>query len=323
MTDHSLLAPGVGFAPAHHGEILQGVFRDDMGRLRNALVTLRYPECESGAIFYPSAELTDIRCPPGMWKVHRASVFSMAKFSTKHSPPTGGRIEISTAVPPGIGMGSSTADVTAAIRAIANFHGVTPTAEEIGRIAVQAEYASDPIMIDDRVVLFAQREGTVVETFGRDLPLMIVVGCNADPDVGGIDTVALTPAAYSAADVREFALLRSELRTAVATGDVARIGRVATASALISQRFLPKPTLDFLLELCKCFGGCGVQVAHSGTVAGIIFDPRRHCAPENAETCADRIEKAGLTLTGVIGSSLILAKGHFVLCKSSRYARTP
>lgn len=310
MNDHNQLALGIGYAPAHHGEILQGVFRDNMGRLRNALVTLRYPECESRATFYPSALTTDIRCPQGMWKVHCASVLSMAAFSTEHSPPTGGRVEISTTVPPGIGMGSSTADVTAAIRAIANFHGAAPGAEEIGRIAVQAEYASDPIMIDDRVVLFAQREGTVLETFGRTLPQMIVVGCNADPGMGRVDTVTLTPAAYSAEDVRTFGLLRSELRIAVATGDASRIGQVATASALISQRFLPKPTLEFLLDLCECSGGCGVQVAHSGTVAGVIFDPRCQGALANAETCADRIEKAGLTLTGVIGSVLALAKGR-------------
>ena len=239
-----------------------------------------------------------------MWKVHRASVFSMAEFATERSPATGGYIEISSAVPPGIGMGSSTADVTAAIRAIANFHGATPTAEDIGKIAVQAEYASDPIMIDDRVVLFAQREGTVLETFGLGLPAMIVVGCDADPDMGSVDTIALSSAAYSATDIRTFRLLRAELRTAVATGDVPRLGRVATASALISQRFLPKPTFDFLLDLCRCHEGCGVQVAHSGTVAGIIFDPRRDRVMQGVEDCADRIEKAGLTLTGVIGTSL-------------------
>jgi uncharacterized protein involved in propanediol utilization len=235
-----------------------------------------------------------------MWKARRAAISSMREFSTDKSPATGGHLEVRSDIPRGIGMGSSTADVTAVIRAIAAFHGAMPTAEEIGRIAVAAECASDPIMIDDRVVLFSHREGVVLEIFGRQLPSMIVVGCNADPVAGSIDTIALPPAVYSTADVEIFHSLRSELRAAVAVGDVARLARVATSSAAISQRFLPKPTFDFLLDLCERAGGCGVQVAHSGTVAGVIFDSRRGDAMAGVDRCVAAIEKAGLSLTGVI-----------------------
>jgi hypothetical protein len=197
-------------------------------------------------------------------------------------------------------MGSSTADVTATIRAIADFHGTRPSAEKIGQLAVQAECASDPIMIDDRVVLFAHREGRVLESMGRALPRMIVVGCITDPVAGGIDTVALPPAAYSADDVEAFCFLRAETQAAVSAGDVARLGRVATASALISQRFLAKPALEFLLDVCKRCTGCGVQVAHSGTVAGVIFDPERPGVAADVERCAAYFTQAGLALTGLI-----------------------
>lgn len=200
-------------------------------------------------------------------------------------------------------MGSSTADVTAVIRAIANFHDAAPTAEEIGRIAVEVERASDPVMIDDRVVLFSHREGTVLETLGYQLPQMIVVGCDADPGTGGVDTIALPPAVYSATDIDTFTCLRSELRVAVATGDVARLARVATSSALINQRFLPKSALDFLLDLCERVGGCGIQVAHSGTVAGVIFDSRDGDVMEKVDRCVTGIEKGGLSLTGIIACS--------------------
>lgn len=293
-------AHAAGSAVAHHGEILQGVFHDDKGQLRRALVTLQCLDWKSNATFYPSSGQVDITCTPGMWKARRAAMLSMTEFSTDRSPVTGGYMEIFSDVPRGIGMGSSTADVTAAIRAIADFHGATPTAEEIGRIAVLAECASDPVMIDDRVVLFSHREGVVLETFGPRLPPMIVVGCDADPGTGTIDTIALPPAVYSAADIDTFRSLRSELRAAVATGDVARLARVATSSALISQRFLPKSAFDFLLDLCERTGGCGVQVAHSGTVAGVIFDSRRDDVMEGVDRCVAGIEKAGLSLTGII-----------------------
>jgi uncharacterized protein involved in propanediol utilization len=235
-----------------------------------------------------------------MWKARRAAILSMQEFATDRSPVAGGFVEISSEVPHGIGMGSSTADVTAAIRAIADYHSVTPTAEEIGRIAVAAESASDPIMIDDRVVLFSHHEGTVLETFGRQLPSMIVVGCDADPGTGVVDTITLPFAAYSATDIDTFRILRSELRAAIAAGDVARLAKVATASALISQRFLPKSAFDFLLDLCERTGGHGIQVAHSGTVAGLIFDSRREDVTGAVDRCVAGLEKAGLALTGII-----------------------
>jgi uncharacterized protein involved in propanediol utilization len=300
MSKDSRRAPSRGAAPAHHGEIVQGVFHDNAGRLCRALVTLRHPERGSRATFYPSPELADIAGPSGMWKVRQAAAAAMAAFATERSPATGGHVEISSTVPLGVGMGSSTADVTATIRAIANFHGTRPSAEKIAQVAVQVEWASDPIMIDDQVALFAQREGRVLESLGRLLPRMVVVGCIADPAPGGVDTVTLPPAAYSADDVETFRLLRAEVRAAVRAGDVARLGQVATASALVSQRFLPKPTLELLLDLCKRCGGCGVQVAHSGTVAGVIFDPDRPGVARDIDRCATHLDRAGLELTGII-----------------------
>lgn len=300
MHQNNRHAHGAGSASAHHGEILQGVFRDKKGHLTRGLVTLQCPEWKSYAIFYPLPGQTDITCTPGMWKARYAAVVSMLTFSSEASPVTGGYVDVCSDIPHGIGMGSSTADVTAVIRAVADFHRAEPTAEVIGKIAVEVERASDPVMIDDRVVLFSHREGTVLETLGRQLPSMIVVGCDADPGTGSIDTIALPPAVYSRADVDAFRFLRSELRSAVARGDVAKLARVATSSALINQRFLPKSALGFLLDLCKRAGGCGIQVAHSGTVAGVIFDSRRVDVMENVDRCVAGIEKGGLSLTGII-----------------------
>jgi uncharacterized protein involved in propanediol utilization len=312
MDENNRSALGTGSATAHHGEILQGVFRDDRGRLRRALVTLQCPEWKSHAVFRPSPGETAVTSSPGMWKSCRAADISMAEFSTEQSPPIGGYVEIRSEVPRGIGMGSSTADVTAAIRAVADFHRITPTAEEIGRIAVRAESASDPVMIDDCVVLFCHREGVVLETFGSRLPSIIVVGCHADPDINSVDTIALPPAVYSEAEIDTFQALRRELRGAIAAADVARLGRVATSSALISQRFLPKSAFDFLLNLCERTGGHGVQVAHSGTVAGLIFDSRREDVLRSVDRCISGIDKAGLSLTGVIGASQVPTAGPVI-----------
>jgi uncharacterized protein involved in propanediol utilization len=295
---------GVGDASAHHGELLQGVFEDHDGRVHRALVTLPYPERGSQAQFYPSDHHWGIVGTPELSKVRRAAILALRRFSTHPGPVKGGQIEIVSDVPRGIGMGSSTSDVTATIRAVADFYGVLLSHEEVGRMAVRAECASDSIMIDDRVVLFAHREGVVLETFGPRLPPMVVVGCDTQPGVH-VDTLEFPPARYDDREIAAFQVLRAALRRAVACGDVELLGRVATSSARINERFLPKPGLAQLLDLGRRLGGCGIQIAHSGTLAGLIFDARRAGLAEAIEQCTAELTALQMRVTAVIGAAVV------------------
>src|SRR5580698_7781230 len=291
------LTSGIGYAPAHHGELIQGVFEDDAGRLRRALVTMPLPGRGSRAVFYPSQSHWGVVGPPGLTKARRAAIYALREFSGHPSPAKGGRVEITSNVPHGIGMGSSTSDVTATIKAVADYHGVSLSREEVGRLAVLAEVASDSVMIDDRVVLFAHRDGVVLETFGHRLPPMVVVGCDTAPGQE-VETLGLPPADYTDAEAGQFQVLRGALRRAIAMEDVGLLGKVATASARINQRYLPKPGLEALIELGARHGGAGLQIAHSGTVAGLIFDARR---PDiDLDGCLQRIAELGFAVTDVI-----------------------
>jgi uncharacterized protein involved in propanediol utilization len=292
---------GIGYAPAHHGELMQGIFNDAAGRLRRALVTLPMPGRGSRAVFYPSQSHLGVVGTPELTKVRRAAILALREFATHPAPAKGGQVEITSDVPLGIGMGSSTSDVTATIRAVADYHGAALSREEVGRLAVLAECASDSIMIDDRVVLFAHRDGEVLETLGHRLPPMIVVGCDTGAGVG-VDTLSLQPADYGDREIGAFQVMRAALRRAITMDDVALLGRVATASARINQRFLPKPSLEFLVEVCQRHGGCGVQVAHSGTVVGLIFDARQPGTGAGVQRCVSAIEEAGLVMTAIISA---------------------
>lgn len=308
-------AVGVGYAPAHHGELLQGVFDDGTGRLRRALVTLPLPGLGSRAVFHPSQHHWGIVGTPEQTLVRRAAILTLRELSQstapgpgsepersrRPGPAKGGQLEITSDVPRGIGMGSSTSDVTATIRAVADYHGVSLSREAVGALAVRAECASDSIMIDDRVVLFGHRDGAVLETLGHRLPPLVVVGCNTEPGTR-VETLRFQPADYHDDEVAAFQVLRAGLRRAIATGDVPLLGRVATASARINQRFLPKPPLAALLELCHRLGGCGVQVAHSGTVAGVIFDPATPGTAAAVPRCIAGIQRLGLIVTAVVGA---------------------
>lgn len=290
---------GVGYALAHHGELLQGAFEDEAGRWRRALVTLPLPGWGSRAVFHPGRH-DDVAARPELTKSRRAVALTLGELRGRTSPAPCGWIEITSNVPHGVGMGSSTSDVTATIRAVADHHGIALSHEDVGRLAVQAESAADSIMFDDRVTLFAHRDGMVLETLGYRLPPLAVVGANTDPGTS-VDTLRRPPADYSDDELAWFRVLRASLRRAIATDDVALLGRVATASARINQRFLPKPCLPDLIELSRRLGAAGVQVAHSGTVAGLIFDARRPGIEDTVAECRVGIELLGLPVTAVIG----------------------
>jgi uncharacterized protein involved in propanediol utilization len=199
---------------------------------------------------------------------------------------TGGRLALSGDVPLGRGFGSSTSDVLAAIMAVSDSFSISPSAETMARIAVQAETASDSLMFGNSAVLFAQRDGEVIEDFGSSLPHARILGFGARPSATGaarpVDTIALPPPDYTKHEIARFAELRRMLRDVVTAKDVALLGEVATASTRLNQFHLPIPALDRLLDIVDEVGGAGLQTAHSGDISGIILD--RGCPDVDART---------------------------------------
>jgi uncharacterized protein involved in propanediol utilization len=262
---------GYGSADAHHGELLQGVIEDTTGRLHRMLVSLPCGIFRSEATFMPD-RTGKVRVEPE-WKVkaHRAVELALG-YSNKTS--WGGLLKISSNIPLKWGLGSSTSDVTAAIRATVNAFGKRLDPREIAHLAVRAETASDSIMFSERTVLFAHREGIIIEDFYGPLPEFAVLGFNTDNSGTGIDTLSFPPVRYSRSQIDLFQPLVRLFRLAIRTQNLSLIGQVASASAHINQRYLPKPHFDRLKAIVQSVGASGFQVAHSGTVVGIIFDPK-------------------------------------------------
>jgi uncharacterized protein involved in propanediol utilization len=206
-------------------------------------------------------------------------------FAYLDLPLVEGVLTVHADIPVGWGLGSSTSDVIAAIRAVACAFQRRLAPEVLAEIAVQAEVASDSVMFEDRAILFAQRDGLVLEEFPLGLPALEVLGVNTDLDGSGIDTLLMRPAEYSQWEVEAFRPLLGLLRRALHNQDAKLLGRVASASARINQRHLPKPYFDHFERLGEEVGAVGLQVAHSGSVIGILFDGT---SPDTEE----RIEEA-------------------------------
>jgi len=255
---------GQACSPVHHGEIVQGAFRVG-GHVMRALATLPCPLYRSRATF--TWDLSgQVRVLPG-WreKARRAAELTVLEIGLG----VGGCLEIASDVPLCRGLGSSTSDVLAAIWAVADSCGLVLPSVDVARLAVEAETASDSLMFDRSAVLFAHREGTLVEDFGAELPPLHVLGFGTG---GSIDTLAYQPAWYTEQELDVFDELRVMLRRAIAARDCALIGKVATTSTWINQKHLPIPHLDEICAVAADVGALGVQTAHSGDVGGILFE---------------------------------------------------
>ncbi len=261
---------GYGSSIAHHGELFQGVLETSRGRLRRGLVSLPCSIFKSEARFTPDS-LGVVKVEP-VWKVkaRKAVELTLARYGKTR---TGGILRVRSNTPVGWGLGSSTSDVTAAIRAVADAFDDRLSERDIAALAVMAETASDSTMFSENTVLFAQREGIVIEQFDGVLPPLEVLGFNTDPAGTGIDTLDFVPVRYSWREIESFRPLVGLLRQAILAQDARLVGQVATASADINQQHLPKPGYQSLKQIMTRTGALGLQVAHSGTVVGLLFDP--------------------------------------------------
>lgn len=261
---------GFGSSGVHHGEILQGVFVH-RGRLRRGLMTMPCDLYRAYAAFTPSQLPVLTVEPAHKAKAFRAAAAALAALGRSY---LGGHLEVVSDVPLSRGFGSSTSDVLAAITAVRDALGDDLDSTVAARLAVLAEAASDSLMFTGAPVLFAQREGVVIEEFTGPLPPMGVLGFGTSVHGAGIDTLELPPAAYSHTEIEEFAGLRDRLRDALGRGDTAELGRVASASTRINQRHLPMAGYAHIEPLVARTGALGLQTAHSGDIAGLLFDAR-------------------------------------------------
>ena len=245
---------------------------------------------KSEAVFHPDSSGV-VRVDPE-WRVKARQAAQLTLLYLGRGE-VGGRLQIRSNVPTAWGLGSSTSDVTASIRAVASALSVNLLAESIAALAVKAELASDPLMFGNRAVLFGHKGGTIIEDFRGPLPQMEALGFNTDPTQNGIDTLKFPPARYTWQEIEKFRPLVGLMRKAVYTQDPRLVGRVATASARINQKYLPTRRFEDLERLVERVGALGIQVAHSGTVVGLLFDPADASIEQRIECARALIAEMG------------------------------
>lgn len=264
----ALLGVAEARAPGSCGELVQGIHRggyflvscpvDFYSRVRVELRSGGSGKVEN-----------EIDAPEGFDKTCQAVALTLDSLNQSGLAV---RVEISSPIPRGKGLGSSSADATAAIAAASLACGKELTPEEIACLALRVE-PTDGVMFPG-IALFDHRAGTVMERLGPPPPLEIVAldwGGNVDTlDFNRVDRRSLWESA-----AEETAQALALVRRGIQEGEPVLVGQGATISALAGQRVLPKQELARVIEFAEANGAAGVNVAHSGTVIGVLLDARQ------------------------------------------------
>lgn len=251
-------------APGSCGELIQGYCQGHSFMVTCPIARYARAESRPG----PQTEVLPVKA-----ELARRRVLAYIQAESEVS------VRLTSEIPVGKGMASSTADISAVCQAAALAAGRKLTAEEISGIAISIE-PSDATFYRG-IVQFDYRRGELLRPLGPAPEAKILIY-----DCGGeVDTLTFNSRADLVAlqkeNEKDISRALSLFEEGLRRGDLSRIGEAATMSAFANQRILPKPVLNAFYEAQRKAGGRGVIAAHSGTVLGILL-------PKDAEEGAVR-----------------------------------
>ncbi len=164
----------------------------------------------------------------------------------------------------GKGMGSSTADVLAGVRAVADAVGESLTPEIEGQVTATVE-SSDGSMYPG-IAAVNHKTCELVETWDwyPEFVIVMLVPNNS------VDTASI-PFLGQEKLAEEYDDLLERMNSAVQSRSIAAFAEQSTRSALMNDEFLLNPYSRNLRSRLDEFGALGLSVGHTGTVCGLLF----------------------------------------------------
>ncbi len=175
-------------------------------------------------------------------------------------------VQVSSPIPRGRGLGSSTADLAAAIAATALALGEELSPYDIAQIALSIEPTGGAMM--PGIALFDHRAGMVRESLGAPPPMEIVA-----LDFGGMSGSSLDDRTrrWKAVDRRTDEAL-GLIRRGIAEKSPALVGQGATVAAEAGSQIESRPRLEELVTFARDVGAVGVNGGHGAGVSGVLLD---------------------------------------------------
>lgn len=253
--------PAVAEVTGHLGELAQGRLGP---RGPVALVTLPCPPLSTRVGYAPARGALEAAEPVSA-KARAAARLTLAEIGAEG---WGGQLSIERPAPPGLGLGSSTAETLGAVRAVARAFGLRLVREREAALCVAAEGAIDPLMWEGPV-LFASREGRLLDRL-PPLPPMRVAGGVAGPP---------SPTDPADTDFPDLSECLAGLAAALRAGDLAGVARAASRSAEANQARNPNPAWEGMRALAWRHGALGLAVSHTGPAVALILPPESTAVP--------------------------------------------
>ncbi len=251
---------GVAWSPGSCGELAQG-------HLDGMAVMVTCPiDVGSKAIVELSDGSGCVDGPADAPKARRAVELTLTALDR---PDLDACLRLENSLPRSRGMASSTADVAAAIAATATALDSSLSPRQQADLALAIE-PSDGVMLPG-IALFDHLGGRIARTLGQPPPMRVLVL----EFPGEVDTEAFNEGdRVDCVDGagRRFRDALDLIADGVANGDPRPIGEGATLSSQLNQCVLPKPRLPDAMKLGRDADALGINVAHSGTVIGLLFE---------------------------------------------------
>lgn len=298
--DQTLQRIGRGISFGTFGELLQGMLDNSHDFLVTLPIT-RY----SRVMFISDPHSHELTVYPKQKSKAKEAALHLLRH---YGLPETGKINIDSELPEGKGLASSSADLVATCRAIADCFRMVIPESVIGKIMALIE-PTDGVMYSGAVSFFHRK--VELHKFIGQLPSMTIISI----DEGGVlDTIAYNERTrtFSESEKSEYTRLVQELITAIRLQDVRKIGEISTRSAEMNQTRNPKKMMHPMLAICKEADGLGVVTTHSGTCVGIMLDNDHIQFTQQREEITRRLE--GLAGTVQIYETWNDTKGWGNLC---------
>ena len=217
----------------------------------------------------PVGSYTTVRISDALSGIHglgRKSLMALEKTLTslgKEELPWG--LSLESSLPRGKGMASSSADIAATVAAVALAFDYRTYPEEIMRLAASIE-PTDGIFYP-QVVCINHMNGDWLASY-QDLPAFRI----SIFDTGGVvDTLRYHEQVKDDGGKNRSAEALALFEKGWQAQDEALIAEAAVMSALNNQPLLYKAGLEELLAFAREQGALGINIAHSGTVIGVLW----------------------------------------------------
>ena len=249
-----------GVCPASCGEFVQGVLDNEEYLSSYAINLFSVATLEEGKEVIHT----------GPTKSRKAMELVFEKFNIPVEESKKISLNINSQIPVGKGMASSTADIGATIKATLSMLGKSLTGEEISKLAVKIE-ATDSLLLN-RHSIFNPLTADIKKYMGGIDNAKVVI---LEPDdILDTKSIRMTPN-YRMYKMQNKEIIKesfSLLDEGLARNNLSLVGKACTYSSLANENIHKKPFLKEIIEISDKFGCYGVNIAHSGTVIGILMD---------------------------------------------------